>query len=240
MLIMWLFKDSNTLGEESEALHVQEQAYEALQEEEEVETQEEPSQESQKARWEASVWVPRVCCTADMMFGIASGMTIKFFPLFFKEETKLVPSRVNIIFLVTPLLCGLFSLVLERVSRRFGRVAVALASKVVGVSLLFIMASMEDLWEDWFIIVPIYVVRTVLMNATSPLQKSILMDYVPKEQRGFYNSLESVTAFGWSGSAFLGGVIADRGGYGSTFYATACTQALALGILFFLYPLVPK
>lgn len=50
------------------------------------------------------------------------------------------------------------------------------------------------------------------------------MDYVPKAARAKWNSLESVTSFGWSGSAFVGGYLVQRHGFGATFAATATMQ----------------
>ena len=44
-------------------------------------------------------------------------------------------------------------------------------------------------------------------NATRPLLRSILMDYVAKRHRGKINALESVRAMSWSGSAALGGCV---------------------------------
>lgn len=57
------------------------------------------------------------------------------------------------------------------------------------------------------------------MNCTYPLTESILMDTVPRDKRARWKSLESVTAFGWCGSAVIGGALADRYDYGqSVFY----------------------
>jgi hypothetical protein len=42
--------------------------------------------------------------------------------------------------------------------------------------------------------------------------RSILMDAVSKEERARWNALETVTAVGWSGSALLGGFLADKYG----------------------------
>ena len=36
------------------------------------------------------------------------------------------------------------------------------------------------------------------------------MDYVPKETRARWKSLESIAQFGWCGSAALGGILADQ------------------------------
>lgn len=108
------------------------------------------------------------------------------------------------------------------------------------------------------IIVPMMVLRSACNNCCYPLQKSLLMDYVPKvptsrhtfracqvhimlltsgesrrrggrgggvqETRGRWNSLDSVLAFGWCGSAVAGGFLLDAYGFDSTFCITATFQ----------------
>ena len=51
----------------------------------------------------------------------------------------------------------------------------------------------------------VHLTRMAFANATRPLLRSILMDYVAKRHRGKINALESVRAMSWSGSAALGG-----------------------------------
>ena len=53
-------------------------------------------------------------------------------------------------------------------------------------------------------------------NCTYPVEESILMDYVPKNTRARWKSLESVSQFGWCGSALAGGLLADKYGYART------------------------
>ena len=78
------------------------------------------------------------------------------------------------------------------------------------------------------------------MNCGFGIRKSILMDYVPKGSRGTWNSLDSVTRFGWSGSAVIGGYFVDSHGYGGTFFITAAIQFLAWSLYWVLLPLVPS
>jgi len=47
-------------------------------------------------------WIPRVVLTSDILFGIASGTTIKFFPLFFRYESGMTPAQVNWIYVISP------------------------------------------------------------------------------------------------------------------------------------------
>ena len=78
----------------------------------------------------------------------------------------------------------------------------------------------------WLIIVA-YILRTALMNSTNPIEEGILMDYVPKDQRARWKSLESVTTVSWCGSAAFGGFLSDRYNYTSTFIVTIVMQAIA-------------
>ena len=82
-------------------------------------------------------------------------------------------------------------------------------------------------WRNIAIIVPVYIVRTIVMNCNGGLRKSLLNDYVPKANRAKWNSFDSITRFGWSGSAFIGGLICDAYGYGPSFAVTATMQLAA-------------
>jgi hypothetical protein len=49
-----------------------------------------------------------------------------------------------------------------------------------------------------------------------------------------------VSSFGWSGSAYFGGLISSQADYSKTFLATAIMQACALPILVYLNIIVPQ
>lgn len=52
--------------------------------------------------------------------------------------------------------------------------------------------------------------RSGMANANAPFNKSILFDYTPSSQRGRWNALETLSSGVWSGSAFIGGYMADH------------------------------
>jgi MFS family permease len=183
--------------------------------------------------------IPLIAAISDVISGLASGMTIKFFPLFFENECLMSPIMVSVIMGITPLLIAANSHICQKASNSFGRIQISLFVRVIGVSLLLVMTFLKSSWRNYWIIVPIYVVRTVFMNSTSPLIRSIVMDYSPKHNRGKWSSIESITSFGWSGSAYIGGILTDKYGYGGSFLGTAILQFLAGLILCFLLPLVP-
>lgn len=214
-------------------------------------------------------YIPYFLLLTDIIFGISSGMTIKFFPLFFKDEVGLSPSSVCGVYIASYVTMSVLSRIAQSVSKRIGRVQVRIAFTLVvpdaissantddldtyariysrktsllcsmlGITALYSMAILKSWWTVPSKIIPLYVVRTSLMNCCSPLRKSILMDYTTKSSRAKWNSLDGVTRFGWSGSAFLGGWLIDKHGYGSTFIITAFMQTAAWSVGLWLLPIV--
>jgi hypothetical protein len=102
--------------------------------------------------------------------------------------------------------------------------------------------SVPSLWEEnphrviWIVI--IWWFRTGIMNSVYPLLESILMDVVPSNQRARWKSLESIAAFGWTGSALVGGILSDSHSYQFTFVTTATMQLIGAFLLIPIQPLV--
>jgi len=208
-IIMLFFDDSKTLGRESAAI-VENVATGSV---------------------KYGNLVPYIMLTSDIVKALAAGMTVKFFPLFFKNETHLLPSQVNAIIAITAMVQIIFTYLLGRLSKLLGRIQTVLCSAFCGTSLLFLMGLLKSRWAEWKVIVPIYIFRTVFMNSCSGIRKSVLMDFVRKSNRGKWNAVDSFTRFGWSGSALMGGFVIDKYGYGSTFFITAALQFIGYTIL---------
>ncbi|KAK7242514.1 major facilitator superfamily protein [Aureococcus anophagefferens] len=86
------------------------------------------------------VRIAATVCAADVVSMLGSGMTIKFFPLFFWKEVGLTPIQVQVIYVLAPSGIAACSLVAQRASRRFGRVQTTVATKLAGISLLVAMS----------------------------------------------------------------------------------------------------
>lgn len=187
-------------------------------------------------------WIPYIIFVQGIIFAIGSGMTIKFFPLFFKDEVGMSPSQVQIIYCAVPFAMVICSTISSKVAAKgVGRVQTQLLSRFLGISLLYSMVFFKNYLDHHpYLLVPIYVMRTSFMNACYPLQESILMDFVPRDLRGRWKSLDAVAAFGWCGSAAFGGWLADKYDYTYTFFLTAVTQSIGLGVWALLLPLVPR
>jgi len=184
--------------------------------------------------------IPYILFMAEMVSALGSGMTIKFFPLYFKNTVGMSPSQVQTIYVVAPFVLVVTSSLAEKTSRSLGRVQTIILFSSMGVISLYSMVLFEDyLVPRWYLLVPIYLLRNAMMNSGGALWESILMDSVPKNERARWISLNSIATFGWCGSAALGGVLADKFGYTYSFLITAIIQTLATLMLLLLLPLVP-
>lgn len=181
--------------------------------------------------------IPALVAISDLIAGLASGMTVKFFSLFFKNEVGLSPLTVSLIYVISPAMIAFFAWLEQKLSQKLGRIQISAVSMLFGVSLLVCM-SWNVLWALPAVLVPVFLLRTSLMNAPNPLIRSVLMDFTTQEMRAKWSSLESVTSFGWSGSAVLGGILADKVGYGHTFLITAAMQFVSLSVLSLTMPVV--
>jgi MFS family permease len=179
--------------------------------------------------------IPILIASCDVISGLGSGMSIRFFPIFFVNNLKLSPVMVQVLYVVSPLLQATIMRKAQVIAKSYGRCHVAVAFKWVGLSfmLLMILAYVSNL-PTWSVCI-LYILRTAFMNATGGLTKSVLMDNVPQEERGKWSALESVNMFSWSGSAALGGVLVGTVGLIPLFLVTASVQwtaTLALVALF--------
>ena len=55
-----------------------------------------------------------------------------------------------------------------------------IACQSLGVSLLFVMGLFPSIWTARWLILPVYIARTMANNCCYAIIRSLLMDYVPK------------------------------------------------------------
>ena len=147
--------------------------------------------------------IAALVAASDLLGAFASGMTVKFFAIFFLDQVRLSPAAVAGLGAACPCAVALASKLAQVVARRAGRVQVSLVTRLLDIALLLALAFLPP--DLAALLVLVHVCRTAVANSTRPLMRSILMEVVPKRYRGKANALESMSQFSWSGSAALGG-----------------------------------
>lgn len=181
-------------------------------------------------------FIPILIASADLMSGLASGMSIRYFPIFFVQHLHLGPVMVQVLYVVAPLGQATLLYTAQKLSQTWGRCRVAVLFKWIGITLMCLMIILDRHHCNVATICIVYVLRTAFMNSTSALTRSFLLDHVPSEERAQWTALESLNMFGWSGSALLGGWLLGLGvNLRELFAITAAWQFLATVPLLFLW-----
>ena len=175
--------------------------------------------------------------TSDTIQAVASGMTIRYFPIFFMKSLNLHPTQVQFLYIVAPLGQIVAAHFVQKASIKYGLLEPAVMCRLTGVFFMFaMMYTYEHMNNMPFGLTPstsvrltclLYVFRTIFMNCTSGLTKGVLMDSVPREERGKWSALESFNTASWSGSSFVGGILVGMYGISVNFYVTSIMQLVA-------------
>lgn len=186
--------------------------------------------------------IPYILFLSSLVVSLGSGASVKYFPLFFKE-LGFHSAFVQGIYAVVAVFISGFSFVATSLSKRLGRIETTVLLDFIGISLLVYMTWLSRDVENLshaktYLIVAVYLFRTGIMNSTYPLLESVLMDNIPSNKRARWKSLESISAFGWTGSALLGGILADEHSYRFTFLITAFLQLTGAILLIPIQPFV--
>lgn len=220
LFTLLLFKDEKSIGDESESLPDQEIITDNV-----------------KESVRSTRLIPYFLIGSNLVIGFGAGMTIRFFPIFFLEIYHLKPIFVNLIMGLTAIATGLASLLAQKLSMRRGRAETIFIVQITATACLFGLAFYPPL----IVLAILFIARGSLMNAAQPLSRSILMDTVPKHNRGKINALEGI-AWGlfWNVSAVLGGYLIDIYNYRITFLITATVYVFGSAMILFIVPLVSR
>ncbi|CAE7291886.1 APA1 [Symbiodinium sp. CCMP2456] len=180
--------------------------------------------------------VPCLCATFFVTSTATAGLTARFFVLFFTNEVQLSMTNIYLLEAAASLAGALCSQASERVAKHAGRSLTMFCAVVLSTCSTFLLTA--DLSPE--LLSAFFLLRRGLGNCFKPLLDSIIADFTPSAHRGKWNALLSMSRVGWSGTAFLGGYLADLCGYryvifvsSLMFSAAAC---LFLGPLVWLVP----
>lgn len=219
-ITLFLFRDERSMGQESESLYHNN---------EESTSQLELTKKAKK--------IPILLVASDIIVGMGAGMSIKFFPVFFRSIYHLQPISVQLIMGITAIATGVIGILVQKFSLKKGRAEMMFAVKFASTLCLIAIGFYPAL----ILLIPLFIMRGSLMNAAHPLSRSILMDVIPKRHRGKWNSVETV-AWGlfWNASAVVGGFLIGDNNFQHCFFITAIIYLIGTIPILMLIPLVHK
>ncbi|CBZ54956.1 conserved hypothetical protein [Neospora caninum Liverpool] len=160
--------------------------------------------------------VPWLVFVSHFVTFCGAGMTVKYFPLFFKSEYQFQPTQTCLLSSVYTLFIAFFTYVIQHFAACLGRPQASLLFTGLGICCLFLLASFHYLP----LVIVFYLFRGALQNASTPIDRSLLMDFIDSKNVGKWSAMQSVATMTWSLSALVGGFIADSVSYRQTFVIT--------------------
>eukprot|EP00929_Paragymnodinium_shiwhaense_P101052 TRINITY_DN6380_c1_g1_i1.p1 TRINITY_DN6380_c1_g1~~TRINITY_DN6380_c1_g1_i1.p1 ORF type:complete len:490 (+),score=48.32 TRINITY_DN6380_c1_g1_i1:138-1607(+) len=238
---VWRMDDRWSLGEVSEAVHLQDQL----------------QQQGEGGGGEARELVMRsrrttcfgllsvrhvrsVLFGGEIIMALGAGMTVKFFPIFFEDDVKIDPATFNAASASLFGLTAMCTLLANKLAKRIGRLQTVMAGFMIGVCCTFSLGVTQSVYSMHWLMLTIFITRCVSQWSTGAQFGSVIADYTPKATRGRWKALTSICAASWSGSAAFGGWMINALGFGPTFVITALMQASVIPIWALLLPLIAK
>ncbi|KAL7577296.1 hypothetical protein ACA910_002039 [Epithemia clementina (nom. ined.)] len=186
-------------------------------------------------------WIPHIVFVSDFVQATGFGMMNAFIALYLKEDAAFSPSQVQVLFVFVPGCMAAFSHLATKMARSSGRAQIFLIYRLISISLFYIFVSFSNflIGHGWLLSI-IFVGMWSMAASTRPLSESIVIDFIPTNERARWSSLEVVSRVGWAGSAIFGGVVSDAWGYVTLFWIAALLESIAAILFAFLLVLVPK
>lgn len=166
---------------------------------------------------------------ANSLIGLGAGFIIPLIATWFFLKFGVTDTYSGPLLAVSNITIGLAALLSPRMSRRFGIVRAIVINQ--GLSTVF-MISLAFIGNP-ALAASLYIVRAALMNMSSPLSDSFLMELVPKERRGVASAINSVV---WrlpnSITTIAGGAILASGNYSLPFELAALFYIVAISLFY--------
>ena len=158
------------------------------------------------------------------LIGAGAGLVIPFMNLYFAQRFLCSSAQIGTFFSLAQLLTAVAAMSAPVIAGRFGRLRTATVLQLMSLPFLVTLGAESRL----DIAVAAFCMRATLMQASSPLLVSFVMETLPAGLRARSTSINNlVWNIGWAVSATLAGWIIERFGYAVPFYITAALYAVA-------------
>jgi MFS family permease len=172
-----------------------------------------------------------------LLIGAGAGLVIPFMNLYFARRFGCSSAQIGWFFSIAAVFTAAASLLGPALARRFGKLRTAVAAQVLSLPFLVTLGFERRL----DVAVGAFWMRATLMQASTPLVQTFVMEALPNALRARAASLiNTVWNVGWAVSATMSGVIIQRFGYDVPFYLTAVLYALAAAIFYQSFRGVPE
>lgn len=159
-----------------------------------------------------------------LITSIGAGLIMPFMNVFFRQVYNQPDSTIGALFAWGSLAMGVGLLVAPPLADRMGKIQLVVVTQALSIPFLFLLGYAPWFWMS----ASAYYVRLALMNMSSPVYQTFVMEHVEPEARATVASLVSMSwNFGWAFSPMISGWLQVRYGFGYAFLGTIVLYTLS-------------
>lgn len=162
-----------------------------------------------------------------LITSIGAGLIMPFMNVFFRQVYGQPDPAIGALFAWGSLSMGLGLLVAPPLAERMGKIKLVVITQALSIPFLILLGFAPWFWLSTFA----YLVRVALMNMSSPVYQTFVMEHVEPSARATVASLVSMSwNFGWAFSPMVSGWLQVRYGFGPPFLATIALYTVSVAL----------
>ncbi len=160
-----------------------------------------------------------------LLTSIGAGLIMPFMNVFFRVVHKQPDPVIGTLFAWGSLAMGIGLLIAPPLAERTGKIQLVVITQALSIPFLILLGFSPIFWVG----AAAYYIRLALMNMSSPVYQSFVMEHVEPSARATVASLTSMAwNFGWAFSPTVSGWLQVRYGFGPPFIGTIILYTISV------------
>jgi MFS family permease len=173
------------------------------------------------------------------IIALGAGLLMPFLNLFFRSAYSRSDAEIGTLFAFGSLSMGLGLLAAPPLAERWGKMRFVIFTQALSIPFLIMLGFSP---QDWYgLAAAAYLIRVALMNMSSPVYQTFMMEQVGPEARATVAGLNSVLwNAGWFISPLVSGLLQVSFGFTPVFLGTIGTYVIAIVMMWFFFWRAPQ
>ena len=168
--------------------------------------------------------------TVQVILSLGAGMLMPFVNVFYRLQYGIADARLGTVFAVSSLMTGIGSFLAPLVADRLGKVRSIVVTQALSIPFLLLMGFAPSVGASAIG----FVIRTALMNMSTPVMMAYAMSLVPGRHRPLAASLMTLSwNGGWAVASWISGRLQVTAGFAPLF-AITCSLYITVIVSFYL------
>jgi MFS family permease len=160
-----------------------------------------------------------------LLTSIGAGLIMPFMNVFFRVVHEQPDPVIGALFAWGSLAMGVGLLIAPPLADRIGKIQLVVISQALSIPFLILLGFSPIFWVS----AAAYYIRLALMNMSSPVYQTFIMEHVDQSARATVSSLSSMAwNFGWAFSPTISGWLQVRYGFGPPFIGTIVLYTISV------------